>query len=594
MQLPFQKKLFLTISVFIVGLMLVCISAFSIFTYKNLYQQSIQSLNQLSERTGSELQTLFADMDDLALYASTNPEIRSAFTNAKAESYTDSDLSKETVQTLTSISIPNSSSHYRISLYNKRGIFTSIGIPYNKKLTADKLSSPDFPLWYETLPVERGCASFSEFHPDFWSGSNTLYISLFREIFDKSFSANATALIEIQCPYSKVQTILNFHSGNYSGYLYNKNGALIYPTSPQELSSSLYEASKEASQGYLPNHSRLFYSSTDILHGFRIVLVQSEKHIWQIILPQILTILFMGLTALFFCIVVLFYVTKRATRPLRDLTASVKQVSYSNLSLELEFSDYPDEISSLNEAFEKMFYRLRQSMDEVVKMQACEMRANMVALQAQMDPHFLYNTLTVIKALSREGNTRQISLTCNYLVRMLRYISAYDEHSTSLKQELSHTENYLNLMKIRYEDQFTYSFSIDSTVETANLMLPKLTLQPLVENCFQHGFKSVAPPWNIRIRFWLEAPHWFVSVTDNGAGISPEKKQELLSKISEFLSHPSDSILSMKIGGMGLINTVARLQLKYKDQISFEIVNLPEGGTSIILGGILEDEYLCD
>lgn len=594
MQLPFQKKLFLTISVFIVGLMLACISAFSFYTYQNLYQHSIQSLNQLSERTGSELQTLFADMDNLALYASTNPEIRSAFTNAKAEEYTDSDLSKETVQTLTSISIPNSSSHYRISLYNRRGNFTSIGIPYNKELTADKLSSSDFSSWYDALPVERGCASFSEFHQDYWSDSHTLYLSLFREIFDKNFTTSATALIEIQCPYNKVQSILNFHGGNYSGYLFDRKGSLIYPTTSQKLSASLYEACEKSPQGYLPNHSRLFYSSTEIQNEFRLVLVQSERYIWQIILPQILTILFMGLAALFFCIVVLFYVTKRATKPLHDLTASVKQVSYSNLSLELEFSDYPDEISSLNEAFEKMFHRLRQSMDEIVKMQACEMRANMVALQAQMDPHFLYNTLTVIKALSREGNTRQISLTCDYLVRMLRYISAYDEHSTSLKQELTHTENYLNLMKIRFEDQFTYSFSIDSTVETENLMLPKLTLQPLVENCFQHGFKAVAPPWNIRIRFWLEAPRWFLSVTDNGAGISPEKKQELLEKIREFLSHPSDSILSMKIGGMGLINTVARLQLKYKEQISFEIINLPEGGTSIILGGVLEDEYLCD
>ena len=241
-----------------------------------------------------------------------------------------------------------------------------------------------------------------------------------------------------------------------------------------------------------------------------------------------------------------------------------------------------------------MLLRLRQSMDENIRRQSYEMKANMIALQAQMDPHFLYNTLTVIKSLSREKNTAQITRTCDYLVKMLRYISSYDDHTVSLNQELAHTENYLELMKIRFEDQFTYTFSIDSDVDTENLRIPKLTLQPLVENCFQHGFKTVAPPWNVYVHFWQEENHWFVNVTDNGTGITPDKKEELMNKIEEFLSHPSDSISSMKIGGMGLVNTVARLKLRYKSQILFDITALPNGGTSVTLGGIKENEYICN
>lgn len=76
--------------------------------------------------------------------------------------------------------------------------------------------------------------------------------------------------------------------------------------------------------------------------------------------------------------------------------------------------------------------------------------------------------------------------------------------------------------------------------------------------------------------------------------MTPEKIQELYDKVQEFLSHPSDFITSMKIGGMGLVNTVARLKLKYKDPISFQIINAPDGGTTIILGGLLEDEYFCN
>lgn len=499
MKQSFQKKIFMSVAAFMTALILICISVFSFYTYRNLYKQSLTSLQYISEKTASELEVLLESMDNLALYASTDLEVRSAFTLAKSPHFSDTNLSKKTASALTQILIPNNMARYRISLYNQKGNFISLGIPYSKAYTSAKLSSDKFAEWYQALPVIHNSASFYGFHPDYWSDRNDSYLSLFREIFgtvgDSGSTANANAVIEIQCPFSFIDKILGFKESNYySSYLYNADGSLIYPVkNPPVSQDTIQKAYTEKSTGYL-SESKLFYSGYPVRNGFYLVLTQSEKHIWSIIFPQILSVLFVGTVSLIILVILLFYITRRATRPLQELTASVKQVSYSNLSLELDFSDYPDEMVGLNKAFDKMFQRLRQSIDEVVRMQACEARANMVALQSQMDPHFLYNTLTVIKALSREHNYDQIGLTCDYLVKMLRYISSYDEHSTSLKQELTHTENYLNLMKIRYEDQFTYSFTIDSGINTDSLRLPRLTLQPLLENCFQHGFKTVAPP----------------------------------------------------------------------------------------------------
>ncbi|MDO5361037.1 MAG: histidine kinase [Eubacteriales bacterium] len=537
------------------------------------------------------------NMDELALYASTNTEIRSAFVRAKHPDFSDSDLSKATVGILSSISIPNSSSHYRISLYNEKGNFISIGIPYNKAYTSKKLISEEYHQWYKNLPILPNKASVYGFHEDYWSEKDERYLSLFREIFGINALFQSNGIIEIQCPLSTMTDALVFEDSSYSAFLYDEKGTLIWPLEdPKPVSENLFKCYMEHQTGDVssPHNRGLMYNGRPVRNGLHLILTQSEEHIWSIILPQIFIILSIGLLSVIMLVFVVFHITKHAAKPLQELASSVKQVSYSNLSLELNFTDYPDEITALNEAFEKMFQRLRQSMDEIVRMQACETRANMVALQSQMNPHFLYNTLTVIKALSREGNTMQIALTCDYLVKMLRYISMYDEHSSNLKQELSHTENYLNLMKIRYEDQFSYSISIDSDVNVEKLKIPKLTIQPLVENCFQHGFKSVAPPWTVHIHFWVCAPHWYVSITDNGIGITEEAKTELLNRISEFLSHSSDAILSLKIGGMGLVNTVARLKLKYGDSILFDINSTPGGGTTIVLGGFLEDEYLCN
>ena len=593
----FHKKLFFSISGFMTALIVICTIFFSLYTYETLHRQSQDNLQYLSERTAAELKTMIDNMDELALYASTNTEIRSAFVRAKHPDFSDSDLSKATVGILSSISIPNSSSHYRISLYNEKGNFISIGIPYNKAYTSKKLISEEYHQWYKNLPILPNKASVYGFHEDYWSEKDERYLSLFREIFGINALFQSNGIIEIQCPLSTMTDALVFEDSSYSAFLYDEKGTLIWPLEdPKPVSENLFKCYMEHQTGDVssPHNRGLMYNGRPVRNGLHLILTQSEEHIWSIILPQIFIILSIGLLSVIMLVFVVFHITKHAAKPLQELASSVKQVSYSNLSLELNFTDYPDEITALNEAFEKMFQRLRQSMDEIVRMQACETRANMVALQSQMNPHFLYNTLTVIKALSREGNTMQIALTCDYLVKMLRYISMYDEHSANLKQELSHTENYLNLMKIRYEDQFSYSISIDSDVNVEKLKIPKLTIQPLVENCFQHGFKSVAPPWTVHIHFWVCAPHWYVSLTDNGIGITEEAKTELLNRISEFLSHSSDAILSLKIGGMGLVNTVARLKLKYGDSILFDINSTPGSGTTIVLGGFLEDEYLCN
>lgn len=505
----FHKKLFFSISVFMTTVILVCTTFFSLYTYETLHRQSQDNLHYLSERTAAELKTMIDNMDELALYASTNTEIRSAFVKAKHPDFSNSDLAKATVGILSSISIPNSSSHYRISLYNEKGNFISIGIPYSKSYTTGKLASEEYEQWYQSLPILANKASVYGFHEDYWSENDEKYLSLFREIFGINALFQSNGIIEIQCPLSIMTDSLVFEDSSYSAYLYDEKGKLIWPLKEENpVSDKLFKCYTQNQKGDIspPHNHGLMYNGMPVRNGLHLILTQSEKHIWSIILPQIFIILSIGFLSIIMLVFVVFHITKHAAKPLQALASSVKQVSYSNLSLELNYTDYPDEITALNEAFEKMFQRLRQSMDEIVRMQACETRANMVALQSQMNPHFLYNTLTVIKALSREGNTIQIALTCDYLVKMLRYISMYDEHSANLKQELSHTENYLNLMKIRYEDQFSYSISIDSDVNVEKLKIPKLTIQPLVENCFQHGFKSVAPPWTVHIHFWVCAP----------------------------------------------------------------------------------------
>lgn len=590
-KLHLHNKLFLYISGIIVSFSLLYIIIFSSYIYQNLQKESKINLNQITTRTAADLETLFTAMDELSLYISTNPNVTHAFSLARQENYDNHELSRQISTILTSISIPNSSSRFRINLFNYNGNFISTGIPYNKKITTQFLDSKAYKDWYHNIPIIHNNSNFTTFNQDIWSNSNTSYLSLYREIFDSSIISKVSGVIEIQCPYYIVDKILSFEAGENSAYLYDQFGNLIYTTEPDAANANTLYLSFQKQKSSESTYNGLLYSGAYLENGWLLILTQYQKQIHVVIQTFILFVILLGLSTLAICLGITFIITKRSTKPLRNLTEFAKKATFDNLSIAINHTEYPDEIINLNLAFQTMLDRLKVSMDENVKMKAYEIRANMIALQSQIDPHFLYNILTVIKAMSRENKSNEIGAACNYLVDMLRYTSNYKEELVSLETEIENANCYLSLMKLRYEDQFTYEYQIDSSISETPPMIPKLIIQPILENCFQHAFKKVLPPWNISIHCWLDNQKYYIKISDNGSGISDEAIILLNKKLDDFLLDPSNSITSLKIGGMGLINTFARLKLRYKEDVVLEVVSLPEGGTKVLLGGNFLNEH---
>ena len=127
-----------------------------------------------------------------------------------------------------------------------------------------------------------------------------------------------------------------------------------------------------------------------------------------------------------------------------------------------------------------------------------EMRAYLRALQSQMNPHFLYNMLSAIVESGEEENSPRTVAMCMKLTEMMRYIADYNNDRVSFEAELQHARNYLDLMKERYEERFSYEIHADA--DALPILVPKLIVQPLAENCFKHGFSGCKPPWRIEIR----------------------------------------------------------------------------------------------
>jgi len=234
-----------------------------------------------------------------------------------------------------------------------------------------------------------------------------------------------------------------------------------------------------------------------------------------------------------------------------------------------------DELEGLEAAFAEMQRKLHSSMSDALEAKTHETRATMLALQSQMDPHFIYNMLTTISIMAEERRHDSIKEAIGHLAHLLRYISSGSSSFVTLEAEVEYARRYLACMKIRFGEGLEYSISLPR--ELSGIVVPKLILQPLVENCMKYGINR-EPPLRVDIAV-TEGEGWLACVRDDGPGFTGEAL--------EYLNAPApgeDGAL-LEIGGLGLRNIAARMRLHYSDQAVFRAENSPEGGASVTIGG---------
>ena len=596
----FQKKLFRTIAVVFTCFWGVFSLFFLAYAYHSLYQESVTNLSNIAGRTAREIEGLVDSMDSVAIGVSADRDVIAAFDAAASSRLGNTALSNELMPRLVSALIPNTASQFRISLYNARGNFLSTGLSYSQSAVESRLRSDTYEDWYYARPILQHSGSLVDVEDDLWGSSAEKTVTLFRNIYHSTYINYVTGITEVQCPVKYFADLMQDDAHLYTYTLRDENGALLCAAGNgyEETASAAVNASgagngigtAQAVAGSAPAKpaSAVISASVTLSPGWTLTLSRPLSSLLRLLLPMTFYFIAFYIAALALFLLLLHLSTRRITQPLSDLTGRVRRITLDQPALNLSFPEYPDEFDELADAFTRMMERLHGAMEENIKRRTYEMQANMIALQSQMNPHFLYNILTVIKSQAREGHTQQVASTCNYLAAMLRYISGYAEDAVPFDDELRHAETYLRLMKTRYEDLFEYTIEITSGFDGGSFLLPKLTLQPLLENCFQHGFKQVLPVWRITVRAYREGTAHVVLVEDNGSGFAAQDVEALKKRAQEFLSNPSVSIPSLTIGGMGLVNTIVRMTLLFHERFRYRIEAAPERGTVVRL--YVEDE----
>ena len=267
------------------------------------------------------------------------------------------------------------------------------------------------------------------------------------------------------------------------------------------------------------------------------------------------------------------------TRSTRKLTRKVRQIPISSMlttSLgalselaETVTSPTDRETHELEQVFNAMMLHLREAASAEMALREGALQARLSALQTQINPHFIYNTLNIISAKSMESGNFDVIEICNQFAQMLRYSTDTRSQTATMAEEIEFVRSYLMLAKARYEDNL--EFSIDVPENLGDITVPRLTLQPLVENALNHGFDGKNVLRRLSVSGHIEGGLLVLIIRDNGTGFSEEMLQSLRSRI-RAIEEGTVSIESTG-GHIGLINTCLRLHYYSKGAMRISIGN---------------------
>lgn len=307
--------------------------------------------------------------------------------------------------------------------------------------------------------------------------------------------------------------------------------------------------------------------------GWRTVGVFSMDEVMSSVNTIVYILFTCVIISLVLVVIVSFKFSRTLTNPIFKLKRLMKQAESGDLTVRFNFQ-HNDEIGELGQSFNHMIARIDQLIQMVYVEQENKRTAEMKSLQEQIKPHFLYNTLDTISWMARDYDAEDIVRLVDALTNMFRIGLSHGKDIITVKEEITHVSNYLYIQKIRYKDKLNYVIHVDESLYA--IEVPKLILQPLVENAIYHGVKAKRGGGTITITGVPEGENLVFTVQDDGAGMPQEKVEELNRRMSER------SVLDEK-KSFGLFYIRERIQLCYGTGYGVHVESALGEGTRVTI-----------
>lgn len=257
------------------------------------------------------------------------------------------------------------------------------------------------------------------------------------------------------------------------------------------------------------------------------------------------------------------------SRPLQQLETAMEQFEQDADGFAYQPVAGTREVQELSDSFGHMVGRIQKLMTTVREEEIDLRKTELKALQAQINPHFLYNTLDSIAWMCERGKNADAVKMVHALARLFRISISRGHELIPIEKELQHAESYLLIQKFRYKNQFTYHFTVDESC--LHCLCNKITLQPIIENSITHGLDLMVEPGHIEIEVCADGEDILFKVSDDGIGMPQEQVAELLK------NEPSDRT------GIGIKNVNDRLRIYFGPQYGISIDSVPDEGTTVTI-----------
>ncbi len=577
--LPLQQKIISNYIVLLIIPIVIYYLIFNVYTF-NIKNKELALINQLDRQAVENVDGYIRDLMQLTIQPLYYPQILDTLKEPVRLTYDKSTILTDMVNRI-AVSKKYIHSVFLFDVHGNMLTYCMINAqlvkpynPINEKWFDECLSLNGSPLvsgssWFENateqIPKNMFVFSVSRTLKDLYSIRKVGIISIYSEI---------TVLRDI-C--SKIRSV----KGEKILVL-DSNGSIVYDVDETKIGKTIFDPKcglvflnkldlkRQHNYTYV-NRKRYLINSFEIgSAGWKLIRIIPENVLYTNArnIRSRLFFLIIGFTVL--SLLLSISMAYGITKPLQKLTSTMNRVEKGDLSTRFHVK-YHDEVGQLGQSFNNMVAEIDNLINDVyfTKMQEKETELN--ALQSQINPHFIYNTLESIRMMAKLNDDAETSDMLSILGKLLRYGISNKSQVVTVKQEIEHLQNYLFLQNQRFDNQFELEISIPEYFYS--LPIIKLIFQPIVENAIYHGLETSDQKGKIDIKGYEVEKGICFEVQDNGVGMTPEQVEQLVERLKHSMTEGSH--------GLGLRNVNERIKLYYGDQYGIRVASEFGKGTLI-------------
>lgn len=450
------------------------------------------------------------------------------------------------------------------------------GVPINNTKSDINVKNEE---WFYTPLKEPANLYFSSPHvQNLFEGQHSWVVTLSRAVTLKINGRDTQGLLLVDMNFSAIDQLLQNVKLGTKGYIYiiDSNGNIVYHPQQQLINAGLKhenldDVSKHVFGRYFDNYNgqrRLITIDTVNYCRWRIIGIAYMDEMSVIRRDIVNYVLFILLIGVIVTTSISSALSAKISQPIKQLEKSMKLVEQGNFDINIDVKGEA-EVAQLSKTFNMMVVRIRALMEQIVLEQEAKRISELNALQAQINPHFLYNTLDSIVWMAENGKSDDVVTMVTSLARLFRISISKGRNVITVREEVEHARNYLVIQKIRYKNKF--EFKIDVQEEALNCRTLKLLIQPIIENSIYHGIEYMVDQGFIGVSVRIEDGKLLYAIKDNGLGMSKQVLDSLLSKDQK----------NDRGSGVGVKNVHERIQLYYGSEYGLQVESEEEVGTTV-------------